>query len=243
VWQQRVLDEELDGLAGTVIEPAEHPDWSPGQSRTWAKKVLAANPGDAKYALLNEDPVARETFASDRGSPLMARTVTKAAATASGAAGSIRQLPGVVRPAAATLRTLTLGAYRVVSLTKGVPRSIIMAGAALLVLGVAAAIQSATELGAAGLIMAGIGSYLIVLGTWQISSRLLFALLSTTLVGAILSLATPVVRAWLFGDQNHPGLVGAHAYWLGAQWWHPLIVVGSFALGITLVAVAKPGGK
>jgi patatin-related protein len=243
MWQQRVLDEELDGLAGAVIEPGEHPDWSPAQSRTWAKKVLAANPGDAKYALLNEDPVARETFATDRGSPLMARTVTKAAATASGAAGSIRQLPSVVKPAVATLRTLTLGAYRVVSLTKGVPRSSIMAGAALLVLGVAAAIQSATELGAAGLIMAGIGSYLVVLGTWQISSRLLFALLSTTLVGAILSLATPVVRAWLFGDQKHPGLVGAHAYWLGAQWWHPLIVVGAFALGITLVAVAKPGGK
>ncbi|MDT5221502.1 MAG: hypothetical protein QOF15_3607, partial [Mycobacterium sp.] len=243
VWQQRVLDEELDGLAGTVIEPGEHPDWSPAQSRTWAKKVLAANPGDAKYALLNEDPVARESFASDKGSPLMAQTITKAAATASGAAGSIRQLPSVVKPAVATLRTLTLGAYRVVSLTKGVPRSIIMAGAAMLVLGVAAAIQSATELGAAGLIMAGIGSYLVVLGTWQISSRLLFALLSTTLVGAILSLATPVVRTWLFGDQKHPGLVGTHAYWLGAQWWRPLIVVGALALGITLVAVAKPGRK
>jgi hypothetical protein len=71
----------------------------------------------------------------------------------------------------------------------------------------------------------------------------LFALLSTTLVGAILSLATPVVRTWLFGDQKHPGLVGTHAYWLGAQWWRPLIVVGALALGITLVAVAKPGRK
>ena len=84
-WQQRVLDEELDGLADTVIDPqpGKKPDWSPASSRTWAKQVLAAGAGDAKYALLNENPVARETFATDTGSPLMARTVAKAAATAS----------------------------------------------------------------------------------------------------------------------------------------------------------------
>ncbi|WP_237049936.1 wax ester/triacylglycerol synthase family O-acyltransferase, partial [Mycobacterium tuberculosis] len=41
-----------------------------------------------------------------------------------------------------TLRTLTLSGYRVVSLTKGIARSTIIAGALLLVLGVAAAIQS-----------------------------------------------------------------------------------------------------
>lgn len=243
-WQQRVLDEELDGLANTVLDPqpGKTPDWSPTTSRTWATKVLAANPGKAKYALLNEDPVAAETFVSDKGSPLMAHTVAKAAATASGAAGSVRQLPSVVKPPVATLRTLTLGGYRVVSWTKGVARSIIIAGAVLLVLGTAAAIQSVTVFGVTGLIMAATGSYLVVLGTWQFSSRLLFVLLSTTLVAAVLSLATPVVRHWLFGDKTHPGLVGANAYWLGTQWWHPLIVVGALALGVSLVAVAKPRG-
>ncbi|MCV7146080.1 patatin-like protein [Mycobacterium riyadhense] len=241
-WQQRVLDEELDGLANTVIDPrpGQRPDWSPTTSRTWAQKVLAASPGQAKYALLNENPVASETFLTDKGSPLMAHTVAKAAATASGAAGSVRQLPSVIKPPVVTLRTLTLGGYRVVSLTKGVARSTIMAGAALLVLGVAAAIQSVTVLGVTGLIMAGTGSYLIVLGTWQLSSRLLFALLSVTLVGAVLSLATPAVRDWLFGDEKHPGLVGVNAYWLGAQWWHPLVVVGAIALGVTVIAAAKP---
>lgn len=244
-WQQRVLDEELDGLAATVIdtEPGERPDWSPAKSRTWARKVLAADPGPAKYALLNEDPVATETFASDKGSPLMAHTVSKAAATASGAAGSIRQLPGVLKPPFATLRTLTLGGYRAVSLTRGVAKWTLLTGAALLVLGTAAAIASANTVGAVGLAAAGVGGYLVVLGTWQFSGRLLFALLSITLVGAILSLATPVVRGWLFGDAAHPGWVGAHAYWLGAQWWHPLSVVGVFALGIILVAVARPGRK
>lgn len=244
-WQQRVLDDELDGLAGTVLdtEPGQQPDWSPAKSRTWAKKVLAAAPGAAKYALLNEDPVAAETFASDQGSPLMAHTIAKAAATASGAAGSVRQLPSVVKPPIATLRTLTLGGYRVVSLTKGVARSIVLAGAVLLVLGVAAAIQSATLVGVTGLTMAGIGAYLVVLGTWQFSSRLLFALLSTTLVGAVFSIATPVVRAFLFGSAEHPGWVGANAYRLGTQWWHPLIVVGVIALGVTVVGVARPRGK
>ncbi|MHA7650347.1 patatin-like protein [Mycobacterium sp. ML4] len=244
-WQQRVLDEELDELAGAVLDPkpGERPDWSPSTSRAWAKKVLAAHPGPAKYALLNDDPVAAETLASDRGSPLMAHTVSKAAATASAAAGSIRQLPGVVKPPLATVRTLALGGYRVVSLTRGVAKWTLIAGAALLVLGVAAAIASATTLGAIGLVTAGIGGYLVVLGTWQFSSRLPFALLSITLVGAVLSLATPVARRWLFGDATRPGWVGANAYWLGAQWWHPLVVVGAIALGVTVVAVAKPGRR
>jgi hypothetical protein len=244
-WQQRVLDEELDGLANSVIDPQPglKPDWSPASSRTWAKKVLAARSGDAKYALLKEDPVASETFFSDKGSPLMAHTIAKAAATASGAAGSVRQLPGVIKPPLSTLRTLTLGGYQVVSLTRGIARWSIIAGAVLLVLGTAAAIQSATVFGVTGLIMAGIGGYLIVLGTWQISSRLLFALLSVTLVGAVLVLTTPVVREWLFGTEKDPGLVGTHAYWLGAQWWHPLIVVGAIALAVTVIASAKPGRK
>jgi hypothetical protein len=142
-----------------------------------------------------------------------------------------------------TLRTVTLAGYRLVSLTKGVPWSAIVAGLALLVLGVAAAVQSATFLGVTGLILAGTGGYLVVLGTWQISSKLLFALLSVTLVGAVLSLATPVVRKWLFGTEKDPGVVGTHAYWVGAQWWHPLIVVAAIALAITLTAAARPRRK
>ena len=244
-WQQRVLDEEMNELANAVLDPqpGQKPDWSPASSRTWATKVLAASLGDAKYALLNEETVARETFLSDKGSPLMAHTIAKAAATASGAAGSIRQLPGVIKPPLTTLRTLTLGGYKVVSLTKGLARSIIIAGAVLLVLGIAAAIQSETLFGVTGLIMAGVGGYLIVLGTWQLSSRALFALLSATLVGAVFALATPVVREWLFGTQSDPGLVGTNAYWLGAQWWHPLIVVGAIALTATAIAAAMPSRK
>ena len=244
-WQQRVLDEELDGLANEVIDPqpGREPDWSPTASRTWAKKVLAATPGDAKYALLNENPVASETFTSDKSSPLMARTISKAAATASAAVGSVQQLPGVLKPPLSTLQALTLSAYHAVSLTKGIARYVITAGAALLVLGVAAAIQSATLFGVTGLIMAGTGGYLIVLGTWQWSSRMFFRLLSLTLVGAMFSLVTPVARGWLFGNEKHPGIVGANAYWLGTQWWHPLVVIGAIALAATLIAGANSGRR
>lgn len=245
LWQQRILDDEFDGLANTVIDPqpGDKPDWSPTASRSWARKVLDASPGDAKYALLNENPVAEETFVTDRRSPLMAQTLAKAAATASAAAGSIRWLPSALKPSVLTLRTLALGGYRVVSLTKGIARTTILVGVVLLILGVATAIQSATVLGVTGLIMAGTGSYLIVLGTWQFSSRTLFALLSVTLAGTVLSLATPVARSWLFGDADHPGLLGANIYWLGEQWWRPLIAVGAIALGFMVIAAAKPGRR
>jgi len=157
------------------------------------------------------------------------------------AAGSVRQLPGVLKPPLITLRTVTLGGYHMVSLTKGVASSSIIASTLALVLGAAFAIQSATLLGVTGLTAAGIGGYAIVLGTWQLSGRLLSALLSLTLVGAVLSLATPVVRKWLFGTEKDPGIVGTHTYWLGTQWWHPTVVVGAIALVVTVIAAAKPG--
>ena len=155
-WQHRVVDDELEGLARAVYDPnsATRPDWSPTVSRTWADKVLTASPEGAEDALLREAPVARETFATDKASPLMARTITKAAATASGAVGSAKQVPGVLKPAVTTLRTLTLGAYRAVSLTKGVTKRMLALGIGLLVLGVALAIQSATLAGVTGLVMA-----------------------------------------------------------------------------------------
>ena len=242
IWQQRVLDEELSGLASTVInpQPGEKPDWSPQRSRTWAQDVLSAPSPAAKYALLKDDPVADETFATDRGSPLMARTITKAAATMAAAIGSVRQLPGVVKPPVTTLRTLTLGGYRVVSTTKGLPKWSIIIGAAVLVLGVALATQSADILGITGLGMAGVGAYLVVLGTWQRSCRALFALFSVTIVGAALSLGIPVVRTRVFGEKDEPGLLGRNVYWLGTQWWYPLTAIVVVGLLVSLVRVANP---
>lgn len=130
---------------------------------------------------------------------------------------------------------MALGAYRVVWSTKGSARQVIIFGTALLILGAAAAIQSSTGLGLLGLALGGIGAYLIALGTWQRSSRLLLALLSITLVGMIAALTTPAVRNALFGTREHDGFVGAHAYWIGTQWWHPLLVVGAVALAVGVI--------
>jgi patatin-related protein len=246
VWQQRVLDEELDVLASTILDRQpgqQQPDWSPTETRTWARYVKEAVSPEDKYALLKTNPVPCETFITDKGSPLMARTITKAAATASAAIGSISDIPSVVKPPLATLRTLTLSGYRVTSTTKGVARRTIIAGAALLILGVALAMQSVTVFGYTGLATAGIGAYLVVLSTWQWSSRLLFALLSITIVGAVLSMATPLVRNWLFGTEGQDGLLARHVYWLGTQWWYPLAAVGVLVVAVAALGAANPRRK
>ena len=244
VWQQRVLDDELNVLARTVTDPqSEKPtDWSPPKSREWATNVLDAVGGDAKYELFKQNPIASETFSSDKGSPLMARTLTKAAATASAAVGSVQQLPSVIKPPLTTLRTLTLGGYRVVSVTKGCAKRSILLGAAVLVLGIALAIQSASWAGIPGLTMIAIGSYLIVLATWQLSSRLIFAVLSLTIVLLALAPAIKPIATRLFGDQGSPGsgFVSKHLYWLSADWTHPLIVEGAFVIAVIVLGIAYP---
>ena len=244
-WQQRVLDEELRraGQRGDRPAAGTKAGLEPGQLPNLGQEGVGRQPRRRQIRPLERESSRERDVCQRQG------LTADGAYHRQGRGDRIRG--GRLRPAAARRPQATADhladtdarGYRVVSLTKGVARSIIIAGVALLVLGVAAAIQSTTLFGVTGLIMAGIGGYLIVLGTWQLSSRLLFALLSLTLVGAVLSLATPVVRQWLFGTQSHPGLVGTHAYWLGAQWWHPLIVVGAIALAVTVIAAAKPRRK
>jgi patatin-related protein len=233
LWQQRILDEELDELAGCVIHPDEKRDWSPATSQAWAKRVRAAPKGDAKYAFLQTDPIATETFLTDKRSPLMANTITKAAATASGAASSIRELPGVVKPPVNVLRTVALGGYRVSSMTGGVAKWTVLAGALLVLVGVFTS-QSGGLFGVGGLAIAAMGAYLIVLGTWQLSSGLLYALLSLTLVLAVVAPTLPCVRGWLFGAKGETGWVGKNVHWFGTQWWHPLILVAVVAIAALL---------
>jgi patatin-related protein len=244
VWQQRVLDDELNVLARTVTDPqSEKPtDWSPPKSKEWATNVLQAVGGDAKYEFLKENPVASETFFSDKGSPLMARTLTKAAATASAAVASVRQLPSVVKPPLTTLRTMTLSGYRVVSVTKGFARRSILLGAVILVLGIAFAIQSGSWAGIPAVTMIAIGSYLVVLATWQLSSRVIFAVLSLTVVLLAIAPAIKPVATMLFGDKGSPGsgFVGQHLYWLSADWTHPLMVEGAFVIAIIVLGIAHP---
>lgn len=109
----------------------------------------------------------------------------------------------------------------------------------LLALGIAAATQSTDVFGITGLVIAGIGGYLVTFGAWQISGRLLAALVAITLTGAVASLAAPAVRRGLFGaSAKDSGYVGRHVHWLATAWWHPLLGVGIVLLLIILVGVA-----
>jgi predicted acylesterase/phospholipase RssA len=194
------------------------------------------------YRQLNGNAVAKETFASDKGSPLMARTLTKAAATASAAIGSVQQLPSVVKPPLITLQTLTLGGYRVVSVTKGYAKWSIFIGVALLVLGIAFAIQSAGWAGLSGLTMIAVGGYLVVLATWQLSSRVIFAALSLAIVLLAIAPSIKCVATWLFGEKESQdsGFVGKHLYWLSTDWTHPLIVELVFIGAVIVLGIAYP---
>jgi patatin-related protein len=116
-WQQQVLDEELDVLAQTVLNPnsGKKPDMSPDSSLKWADVVLKTPRGEEKYRLLDQDPVAEETFETEDDSPLMKRTIAKAVATAAAALRSVPQLPLVLKPVAIALRGITRSTYRVMS--------------------------------------------------------------------------------------------------------------------------------
>ena len=218
------------------VGPPEPADWSPPTSQAWAREVFSV--GADLPALLASNPVPDETFSTDRGSPLMARTLTKALATATAAVASVGQPPLMFRSVISTARTVTLGSYRVVSDLRGHARLVILVGLIMLALGVAAAVQSTAVLGIGGLIVAVLGGYLVVIATWQVSSRLLGALIGFTVTAAIGSLAVTPVRHALFGTSpEHSGWLGQHLYWLGAAWWHPLAVIAVLIVLVSLDAL------
>jgi patatin-related protein len=242
LWAQKVLaaDQKLREAKQKAETPAAATQAQPPQNPRDADDEAVKAALREFYGQLDANAVAEETFDSDRGSPLMACTITKAAATASAAVASAPQVPKVVKPALTTLRTVTLAAYRVVSATKGCAKRFIQIGAALLVLGIAFAIQSTSWAGLLGLTMIAVGSYLLVLGTWQRISARWYALLSILLVLLAVAPSFECVATWLFGKKGtaDSSLVGGHLYWLSEDWTHPLIVEGVFVLAVIVVGVA-----
>jgi hypothetical protein len=248
-WQHLITTDELPKLARVIVgqpetgKSAGQVDRSPGSSMSWANDVLQED-GDRLDYWLTKCPVPKETFESDMGSPLLVRTISKAAATTTAAVSSVPQVPGPVRPAVTTARTIALGGYRVANRANALPRNLIIVGLVMLALGVAAATQSADLFGIAGLVVAGIGGYLVTFGTWQLSGRLLAALVAITITGAVAALAFPAVRLGLFGtSETDSGYVGQHVYLVGTDWWRPLVAVGVLLLVIVLVAAAFSRGR
>ena len=204
-WQLHIAAEELPTMAQTVTAPNNNgtesrpaDEYKSATEVAWANDVTQAeNTGkllDKAGDLLRSNPVPDEKLSGEIGSPLMIRTVAKAAATATGAVNSVKQIPSVVRPATSWARTVSLGGYRLTTKIKPVPRWLITVGLVFLAIGVLAAIQQSTLLGFAGLVLASIGAYLIVFGAWQMSPLVLGALLSTTIVLAVGALTVPTVR-------------------------------------------------
>jgi hypothetical protein len=228
-----------------IPAPARQDGLAPAAAQ-WAVEVNTAQmtPGGAGLdrlapALLRNCPVPEESLSTEVGTPLLTRTVTKAAATTSAAVNSIKQAPSVVRPVLSSLRTVTLTGYRATNVTTPTPRRLILIGLAMLIVGVIAATQQTVLFGIAGLALAAAGAYLIAIGAWGTSMRLFASLFAITLLGAIAALAAPVVRRGLFGTSTKDtGVVGREVHWVGSSWWHPLIVVAVILLAFALVIVA-----
>ena len=238
--QQQIAVREMTELADEFLTPNTVEPAS-GAERSWARDVQEAAKADplAKAGqLLTSCPVPDERMQKELGTPLMVRTAAKAAAVTAAAVHAMPQVPPPMRPLTSTLRTVTLGGYRVTNLVKALPRRMILAGLALLLVGGLFATAQSTVFGLTGVLIAAIGGYLVVFGAWQLSRGVLAAVISATLVGAAASLTIPSVRRGLFGQRGgKSGWLNERVLWLGEQWWHPLIGLGAVLVLLALVGV------
>jgi patatin-related protein len=238
--QQQIGVREMTELADEFLTPnATEP--ASGAERSWARDVQEAAKTDplAKAGqLLISCPVPDERMQKELGTPLMVRTAAKTAAVTAAAVHAMPQVPPPMRPLTSTLRTVTLGGYRVTNLVKALPRRMILAGLVLLLVGALFATAQSTVFGLTGVLIAAIGGYLVVFGAWQLSRGVLAAVISATLVGAAASLTIPSVRRGLFGQRGgKSGWLNERVLWLGEQWWHPLVGLGAVLVLLALIGV------
>ena len=153
---------------------------------------------EAKAAkVLNACQIPAEKIASEIGSPLFSRTVTRAAAVAANVVDLGKAMPVTIRPMLATARTVTSLAYRVTTVGPAA-RYPLFAGLALIALGVLASTSTINLLNAAGLLAVLVGLLLVAVGA---ARRILLALaIVTVTAGAALAAAAyiPMLRDHLF---------------------------------------------
>ena len=169
-----------------------------GNAAGAATNGLYAVVPEAKAAkVLNACQIPAETIASEIGSPLFSRTVTRAAAVAVNVVDLGKATPAFLRPTLATARTVTSLAYRVTSVGPAA-RYPLLAGLALIALGVLASTSTINLLNAAGLLAVLVGLLLVAVGA---ARRILLALaIVTVAAGAALAAAPyiPMLREHLF---------------------------------------------
>jgi predicted acylesterase/phospholipase RssA len=232
-WQRPIADDELDLLAEEILAPGS---WSPVSSVSWANRVKKADP---KYPLLQECPVSKETLDTDRPSPLMARTASKAIATATSTVAGIKQLPTGVRPILSTARTVTTGAFRIVSTSNGKARWLILIGAVIAVIAGLLVPQFDNVIGPILLGVAAAGVCVMAVGVWQRLGKRVAIIIGIILTAGIVSLTLHPVQTYLFGTTSqNSGEVGSNIHWLSGAWWRPLLTLAILLLIFNLCILA-----
>ena len=233
-WQRWIVVNELPILAEEIDKCA------PEGTTAWTREVLPSKAAPRSMpveqltpmaSLFLNNPVPAETLGGQVGTPLMARTASKALATATAAIAGEPSVPKPARAAMIAARTVTLATYQITGFTKGTTRQLLVAGIVAIVIGAALAIQQGTIVGFTGTAVALAGALVLVLGVWGLGWRALRASVSCLAILAVAMLAIPASRHWLFASEKpNQGLVFKHAQswvtWLDDAWWHPLLVLG-----------------
>ena len=264
--QRRIVDKELPIVAEAITVDVDRGAANWRDERQWVNAVLAdaAKPvvdsaGNVSGASQTPattaarldrlsrsfvtNPVPAQTFASEVGQPLLARTVGKAMATGTNALTTAGAEISALKPLFASLRGVTLTTYQATKVTKATPRALLAGGLAMIVVGFVLAVGwgNVLGLGGIGLIVAGI--VVLALGVWGVSWRGVLVFLGFLVVLLLVAPAFPVVRRWLFSTD--PADLGALTpwltslpTWLGSTWWHPIAVLGGLLVVVAGISLA-----
>ncbi len=198
--------------------------------------------------LFRSSPVPAQTFETEVGQPLLARTVTKALATSTAALTAFTAEVAALKPLFTSLRGVTLTTYQATKATRATPRALLLAGMVLIVVGfvLAAGWGNLLGLGGVGLVVAGLA--IVALGVWGLSWRGLKVLLGALLLLLVVAPSLPWVRHWLFAPgPGSPGIatpaLKAFPGWLASTWWHPTVVLGGLLVLVAVISLAVSNSR
>ena len=262
--QRWIADKELPAVAGAIQVDIDNHSANWRGEKEWVTTVLSGSspqvvdgPKDALVKTRNSavtaarlsrtaelfraNPVPGQTFSSEVGQPLLARTMGKALATGTNALTTAGSELSALKPLFASLRGVTLTTYMATKATKSTPRALLEAGAAMIVVGFVLALGWGNVLGVGGIGLIVAGLAVLALGVWGVSWRGLLVFLGFLLIVALIAPALPVVRLWLFStDSTDLGVVTpwltSLPQWLGSQWWHPLAVIGVLLVVVAVIS-------
>lgn len=194
--QLHIAKEELRSVAAQV-QNGEDP--VSADERRWLADYEAGSGQDARIpALLARCPVPDETLTQERdqATPLFLRTTTKSAAVATSALTAFKKPPASLAPVFTIARTITRTAWVATDRTHGNRRLSLLAGAVLMILGIAALVSHSLLLGIPGLAALGAGMLVVAIATWRSVPRS---------AGAVLALGLVVIAAapWLPWLNDH----------------------------------------